>query len=257
MVQGKGEVVKGNDYFSVQFLDSDITAKANDISIKNELSTFDYSNCEKLLRDHYNISENVPIKYSKIDFDYNLNKSSNTNYTFGNSVKINMYSSLDNKLLNSSICDQAPLKTMIPLTPIQDKINMIKDRLKDYKITGRSLDNSDFSDKNDPMYSDRCIKFTTKGKTLTINERIQYFYPNTSMSCESNDNTTCVFEGMDENYYARCRCLGNNEVKNVFTDALLESISDINIDIVTCHVQVLAFVIILLLTFLFTIFSLL
>ena len=262
MVPNEGEVVKGNDYFSVQFLDSNLSDIAKKLSIKSGVSTFDYSECEKVLRKQYNISESVPLRYSKIDFDHNLNKSLNGNITFGDSIKVNIYNSLNNKLLNKSFCDQTPSQTLIPSTPIQDKVDKIKARLKDIKIVGRYLSQIDISNKADPIFNDRCIKFSTNtGSTLTVNERRGSFYPNTSLSCDSsktNENSTCIYEGMDENYYAKCKCTGIQETKNIFEDAFLESLSDININIVLCHIQVLAFVIILylLLITLFTLFSL-
>jgi len=92
-----------------------------------------------VLRKQYNKSESVQLRYSKIDFDNKLNKSTNINITYGDSVKVNIYNSLNNQLLNKSICDQTPSKILIPSTPIIDKLNLISEKLKNFKIVGRFL----------------------------------------------------------------------------------------------------------------------
>ena len=201
-----------------------------------------------MLRKQYNIADSIPLMYSKIDFDNKLNKSANINITYGDSIRVNIYNSLNNKLLNKSICDQTPSQTLIPSTPIIDKLKIISEKLKTIKIVGRSLAQFDITNKDDPIFNDRCIKFSTQnGNSLTVNERRISFYPNTSIRCDSNsvhENSTCFYEGLDENNYSKCKCSGIQETKNLFEEAILESISDINIDIVVCYMQVLAFVLI-------------
>ena len=239
-----GEVITGNDKFKVQFLESKTTKKANILAVANQVSLFNISYCEQILRDYYKLPNDTSFKYSKIDYDNSLNSTtSSVNRTNGGSVSLDIY--FGTKKLDKSLCSTVPAKTNIPCAPLKNEINQIKKGFSEFKITGRKLSQIDISNKNDPIFGDRCIKFTNnEGIGLTVNERRSKFYPNSTISCDAatGTNETCVYEGLDENYYAKCSCKGVLETKNLFEKALLESISDININIVICHLEVLAFV---------------
>ena len=244
LVPTGGEVISGNDKFKVQFLESKTSKLASLLAVASQVSVFNLSSCEEVLRKHYNISNDAPFQYSKIDFDDSLNTTtSSVNKTNGCSVSVDIY--YQNKRLNKSICNIVPAKTNIPCNPLKNEIDQIKKGFTEFKITGRKLSQIDISNKNDPIFGDRCIKFTNNnGIGLTVNERRSKFYPNSTISCDADTGTneTCVFEGLDENYYAKCTCKGVIETKNLFERALLESLSEININIVLCQLEVLSFV---------------
>ena len=114
-------------------------------------------------------------------------------------------------------------------------MDRVKKSFKEFKIVstfgrkGRSLEGIDVSNKDEPIFNDRCVKFgNAGGKVLTVNERRNTFYPNNTMSCGSNspkkvlfdtngettkeDEEVCVFEGLDENFYSILKRLGNTEL---------------------------------------------
>ena len=237
----EGEILKSKDSFSFQFSSSENEKLTIRQAVDNQISTFNINKCLDLLRQKYNIKT---FKISKIDFSSNLDLVQLSNITNGDTVSIQIFNSESNQLLNKSLCEKEPSENNIPCTPISTDIKAIKNELNNYKIIGRGLGEIDLSNKDDPIFNDRCIKLKNqKGAILTVNERRAKLFPNNTISCVAlNPNETCVYAGLDANYYSICKCTGIQEAKNLFEKAILESISDININIVLCYIQVLIFV---------------
>ena len=252
-------------------MDSKDPKKSNKLALQNNVSQIKFAECEKILREHYKIPDEVCLKYSKIDFDPKLNVNPETKKNAsdtsvakesGISVAVDIYSCANNQKLDKTLCDKVETSSCVPLPKDSTFGNNIKKSTKElskYKINfGKSNKNNnkrfliDITNQQDPIFNDKCIKFSSSnGQTLTVNERRKTFYPNTTLSCgiqnlnqnQTNDNTTCVYAGLDENNYSVCDCTGVQETKNLFEEALLESISDINIGIVICYAEILIFVI--------------
>ncbi len=115
--------------------------------------------------------------------------------------------------------------------------------LKGFTIKGRTLKGIDVTNKDDPLYNDRCLKLkSSTGKILTLSEKRNMFFPNFTISCEMGGNSTCEYQGIDENNYSKCKCKGVQETKNKFMTVVMDSISSINFWIVLCVWNVLKFV---------------
>ena len=250
-------------------MDSTNHKSTKKLAIQNNVSQIKFDECEKILREHYKIPDSVCLKFSKIDYDPQLNidtESKKLNNSAdqisikenGISVAVDIYNCDNNQKLDKSLCNKISTTSSVPLPKNSTRGNKIKKSTKELskcKINyGKNSGKSsrfliDITNQGDPIFNNRCIKLSNNnGQSLTVNERRKAFYPNTTVSCvvqtldtnsktnktknSSNDSQVCVHTGLDENNYSVCDCIGVQETKNIFEVALLESISEVNIGIV-------------------------
>ena len=140
------------------------------------VSTIKLGECEKILKDKYNISKNETLIILKID--YNIE---------GLLIPIicyEVYHPTNKSKLNLSYCEESSINYNIPVTIDED--NLFK------------------YDPNSEYYNDECNVYTTEnGTDILLNDRKEEFKDNNMSLCEN----ICNYIGYDkENKKALCEC---------------------------------------------------
>ena len=187
-----------------------------EITTKTNTTSIDLGECEKKLKNKYNISENASLYIFKMDVKqdgYQIPK-----------IQYEVYYPLNNdsKLspLNLSICEDTYINVYLPL-----------------KIDG-SLDKYD---PNSDLYNDICVEFEENGKNLPISARKKYYINHKLTLCEEN----CILINYNKTIEkANCSCkaktnfvskISENQLKEesiyeIFTD--FDNI--LNLKIINC-----------------------
>ena len=182
----------------------------------NNMSTIDLGDCEKLLRNHYNLLENETIYMKKLDIvqeGMNIKK-----------IEYDVYRKLPgNNLekLNLTICGDTKITINIPI---------------------EILDNIDKLNTSSGYFNDICYVSTTNdGTDISLNDRKNEYIQNDNLICQED----CDFSEYDSNNnIAKCQCKVK-ESSSSFADMkinknkLLENFIDvknmINFDILFCY----------------------
>ena len=180
----------------------------------NNYSVILLGDCEKKLKEYYNINDNRTLIIFKQEY-----------FEEGSLIPIidyEIYYPYENKKLNLSICEEIPIGIVIPV-----KIN--ESEIYKYNLS------SDY-------YNDVCFSYTTeKGTDIILTDRKNEYYKKNLALCEDN----CDFVRYDNRTKkAICQC----KVKSTFTsyldfsfdkDKLLDNIinikNKINIYVVKCY----------------------
>ena len=173
----------------------------------NNISFINIGKCEDILRNEYNISNDVKLLIFKIDI-----------YEEGLLIPIieyEVYNSKTREKLNLTLCKSTKIEIFIPVQIEEDKL---------YKY-----------DPNSKYYNDKCFPSTTDQKTdITLNDRRIEFNRNNMSLCES----ICEFNGYDRNSKkVKCKC----DVKNQISDNMIiyksftEIKSMLNLDVIKCY----------------------
>jgi hypothetical protein len=217
----------GDSFMTTQItkLDSESIKDSKIQGIDNKLALVDISDCLKILKSYYNLTneENLVLVTSDIG------KSFTAQYNKTNLVSFNIINSATGERLNTSLCNDIKIKT-----PINDKgLNLtLYNQLKN--------DDIDVYNPNDKAFTSRCYSHIDPrtGYSTTVNYRIENYYRNRSIICSKG----CKYISSDNNNYAVCQCGGatktNNKFINSVSDLFLTGVANINIDLILCYNQV-------------------
>lgn len=128
--------------------------KSNDKSLienayANHLSIINFTNCEKILKQHYNIPLNMSLIIQKIDFNAKLN--ANVTDTSSNNVSFCFYNPLTMDKLNLDFCNHANASIIVSVPlPNTSQLNITK-------LQELSLQGIDGLDPNSTIYTNRCF----------------------------------------------------------------------------------------------------
>ena len=186
-------------------------------NIQSDLSYIDISECVDKIYKSNGMASNADIIILKFDI-----KNPITKYLV-KPVEYKFINSLTGQELDASVCEHNSIKISYPLHDLISRYdNLIKKRKLDYMkidLTGNNKDSlrekldkgkeisQDFPDIdifniNDKIYSDICIAVEINGKDLTLEDRINYFYPQMAL-CENN----CTYNHtnfVNERIYCEC-----------------------------------------------------
>ena len=157
----------------------------------NNISTIDLGECENLLKNHYNLSENQSLIILKIEYYKNNSLIPIIGYEIFNPI--------NNENLNLTYCKNTTINLNIPVILEEDNL---------YKY-----------DPNNEYYTDECNPYTTEyGTDIILKDRHNEYNKNNMSICENN----CKLKGyIIEDQKANCSCeIKNNQI----------SISQINND---------------------------
>ena len=162
------------------------------------LSIIDLGDCEKSLRDHYNIDPSLSLiikQYEKLTISADRN------------VQYEVYHPMTKKKLNLSVCDEDTVDLYIPVQ-IDDKLANLYD---DLKSSGYDLFNID-----DPFYNDLCSPYKSEnGTDVLLSDRKNDYYNNNYTTCQSN----CQYSSFNSEYkFLKCECkvvVDDIDVKNI------------------------------------------
>lgn len=203
----------------------------NEQAIKNGLAIGNYTQCEKILKNHYNISENITLLLKNMQFNPSTNLKNLDDTTASDSVSMEFINPENGEKLDSQLCNETPTPISIPFK----KSERIKMDLYEKAAVLKGV--VDLYDKESPGYKSRCLKsseFDT-GADTSINYRRTKLYQNESINCSPG----CSYEGLDENKYVKCNCkTTQGELSNNSTgfDPLL-AFPKFNYDIVLCYYE--------------------
>ena len=180
----------------------------------NNISTLNLKECEKKLKDHYNISDNDPLIIFKVD-----NNVSNINIPI---VEYEIYDPITKQSLNLDICKDTTINIEYPVNINEEEI---------FK-----------HDPNSAFYKDRCFPFTSdRGTDIIIEDRKKEYNEKNLALCEKD----CEFIGYNkDNKKVSCKCMPKMELKKISNNyfdknLLLHKITDFktntNIYIIFCY----------------------
>ena len=209
-------VIHGNNV-AYQIISSDNM----NINKKSNISIIEFGECEKKLKDYYDIDNLIIFK-----MDLKLN---NTPPTI---INYEVYNPKNLTKLDLSICENMKITIYSPYTPSKESLNKII-QLNEYGY--------DLYNPNDAFYQDICSPFTSENETdILLSDRKSDFFENISL-CEDS----CTYNGYDYTLEkAECECsikcsidLSENKIvskeTNFFSNFDLSSFS--NIKILKCY----------------------
>jgi hypothetical protein len=215
-------LIIGNSIFSSQmYLSNGDETLIQERTFNNNFAFFDMKECEKVLRDHYNITQSTPIIYITNNFDSAL--SSNNSNTFS----ITAYNSENKQKLNIDLCKDVKQTIMLP---IKNMTGLNLTLYKEMKEVGVDIFNA-----SDPYFNDRCISLTENDTLVTTIglRREKYLQP---LAPECN-GYNCTYNSItNNNSYVECSCgLKKNDIFYVLpVGYLVDSLSKFNFDVVKC-----------------------
>ena len=214
------ELIKeGNDDFLIKNYDTiyQLTSTYNQIyKYYEDISTINFGECEKFLKNKYNINENETLMLLKID-----------NYIPGFSIPIidyKLFNPETNEELDLNYCSNIDINISIPVSI--DENNLFK------------------YDPNSGYYNDKCYTYTTKnGTDITLYDRKNEYNDNNMSLCENN----CTFNKYNnETKKAECNCSIKTELSSTIWEEITNNKKDLlnnffdiqktaNIDIIKCY----------------------
>jgi hypothetical protein len=174
-------------------------------SLNPTISTIDLGECEKILKDHYNISKNDSLIILKIDI-----KSEDLSSTY---VQYEVYNPKDlTSPLSLNYCEEVKIVVNVPVNLDSKALNMY-DSLSE---SGYNLFNSE-----DDFYNDICSTYTSvNGTDMTLEDRKKEMY-----SVSGNITlcqTGCEFKSYNKTTKkAKCDC----DVQTEDTETNIENIN--------------------------------
>ena len=189
------------------------TSDNQKFNIYDNLSSINLGECENLLHEYYNISENEPLLIFKIDtFEKGL---------LIPKVDYEIFNLKTKKQLNLTICENSKIKILMPA--YIDESEEFKHNIS-----------SDY-------YNNICHIYTTKnGTDITLKDRKKEFNKNNMSLCESN----CEYDGYNSSIKkAQCNCNVKIQIPSISEiisnqDKLIQFVdikNIINLSIMKCY----------------------
>ena len=146
------------------------------------ISTLDLGDCEKILKEKYEINPSIPLIILKIDY-----------FSPGSSIPTigyEIYHPLNKSKLDLKYCEDILIKLNIPVSINENEL---------FKY-----------DPNSEFYTDNCFSYTTEdGTDIILNDRKQEFNANNLSLCENN----CNYTGYNTNdKQSSCDCNVKNKI---------------------------------------------
>ena len=168
--------------------------KSNNISDDYNLSIIDFSECEALLKQEYNLNENdylIFIKKEKL-----LSKAVERN------IQYECFEPYNKTKLNISICSEVYINIYVPIE-LSDGTKKLAKQLKE---SGYNM-----FDRNDKFYNDICTPYTTTVESdIILSDRIDYIFNNEDTQCQGNCEFSDYFL---ESRFINCKCkVDNNDI---------------------------------------------
>jgi hypothetical protein len=222
----KNSMLFGDSMYSGQIYSSDDELLSIDNAVSNSLPIYNMTQCESILKEIYGLDKNSTIIYVTSATNGILNENNSTSY------RITAYDGVTKAKLDLSYCEEVSNSVEIPLS---DTAGLNLTLYKEMKEQGIDIFNPD-----DPFFNDICISYSNNStdSDATLNWRRQHFYPQKMPMCVG---VNCTYQGISEFNYVKCDCTGINsgsDIVDQIGNVLLESLSEINIGIVSCYKQI-------------------
>ena len=212
-----------NNFFVKSFSTSSVTTQKENSILEN--STYmDFSDCLKLLKNAYNVSDSQDIIIQVVDFNTTLSSYNETNKTLNSETTYNFYHpDTGEKLDITNVCDEQPISLKVPTDVSNLNVTLIENfRPKRINIY----------DRKDDFYTSKCITYIneTSGSEIPVNDRISRYFQGVSFECSDG----CTFTGFDDNFFQICDCKAVNSTTTSKNINLMSGLSKSNIDLFIC-----------------------
>ena len=191
----KSFVFEGQDdiIFQVTSAEKELELLMNsNLSENYNLSIIDFTECEKILKEKYNIAEKdslIFIKQEKI-----TDKESEKN------IQYECFEPYNKTKLNLSFCSEVSINIYVPLT-LSEETKKMAEKMKELGYN--------MFDINDRFYQDICSPYKSQyGSDILLSDRIDYIYNNEDAQCQGNCKFTNYALG---SRYISCNCPVNQE----------------------------------------------
>jgi len=177
-------LIDGPDFLALVLYSNDMDDPKKQIN--KGISAVNLGNCEQVLKEYYNISQNESLIILNMESKRNeITKRENNDSSFnlGKRAQIEVYD-FSGKKLNLSLCND--IKILKYLEDVKDELNF---------NSAANLANKgiDVFNAKDSFFNDLCHKFDIeKGKDIILTDRRNDFYQNASF-CEDG----CLYNGID------------------------------------------------------------
>ena len=206
-----------DNIFTIQVLNSSIVKDINSIS---KYGSIDLGECEKILKEHYNLDSSLPL------ITILINSESKTS-SLTNNLNYYVYSQ-DGEKLDLSLCSNVKIAVYNTISS-NNSINF--DLIKDLSNQGINI-----FDINDNFYQDVCFPYKLNGNDVTTKDRRNDIFTNVSI-CEVG----CSFiEFNQENNRVQCDCSVKTQNEETIPVQQVNNFfkiinSQINYELVKCY----------------------
>jgi hypothetical protein len=225
------DILVGSTLSSALITTSNNSQTAEQKAIVNGVAIADVNDCIEIVRQANGIdsSAQIVVVYKTKDASLDLANLIDDNIVATSAIKVQLYDSNGNRL-DTSVCTDSTLKFKVPL---KDTKNVNMNKYRTFKDDGIDTFNT-----SDPAFTDRCFSYQDKltGMDTTINYRMKYYYQSISAQCIT-EMGRCNYTEVNYNDYLNCDCKGvdpNNEVSGNLVPKIMNSVSDINLDVINC-----------------------
>ena len=177
-----------------------------------------FTECEKVLRKHYEIPDSTIMTFLQIEIENNDSKS------LINQVEYQAYDG-NKTLLDLSICDDINIQV---IHSIKNKSLIDLDTANYFKQSGIDIFNI-----NDSFFNDICEPYSDSDDDLILEDRIRDIYQNYSL-CEDG----CSYDKIDlDNLTISCECKVKDNISTVITPINVEHSegSSTNFELIKCY----------------------
>ncbi len=232
-----------NNLVSVQTASSSDLSNFNEEAVKLKLSTLNFTECEKVLKEKYQIPKALDLIFYKIDYSSalnlekaNISEVGSNQTSFGESISYKIFHPVTKVELNQSLCENVTTTLGIPMPKIiTQEIQKVQKKIINFKTNAGNTTAFDVSYHKSKFFTDRCTSLVDEnGHYVTVNERRALFYPNITVACKAG----CDYKGRDIFKYAICECKNTKKKEslgNIFKKAILKALSSINVEIIFCY----------------------
>ena len=210
---GKNYEIFGNDF--------NLKIKPTNSTVFDNKTHVEFDECEKILRNHYNISNSSIITFFQFEYDNDDTQSyiKQVEYQTYNNEKV---------ILDLSLCKDVNIKIY---HEIKEGVVLDESFISFFEDLG-----IDIFDINNSFFNDLCHPFSNNSNDIILQDRIKYIYQNYSL-CEQD----CNYNSIDiESMTIACDCMVKENLSTVisplnFGQAKESSILDSNIGVIKCY----------------------
>ena len=206
------------DNFQLSGDDFNLLINSKNLKLPPNSTHVEFSKCESILRNYYNISNSSYITFLQLELKNNHSKS------LVNQVEYKVY---DEKLteLNLSLCNSTYISIFYA---IKDNTSINISQISSFKDIGVDIFNI-----NDSFFTDICTSYSNSEEDLILEDRIKYIYQNYSL-CEE----CCIYKEINLEYLTvECECTVKNNLTIVVSPLNLNEMieSPSGFEIIKCY----------------------
>jgi hypothetical protein len=193
----------------------------------SDFSNIDLGECEALIRETYNIPNDISLIFFKFENIANKSIERNTQY--------NVYNPLNYEILNLSICKNLKIKLNVPIELSDEIIELIKN------IMDQGYDPFDLNDK---FYREICTPYNSEnGTDVLLDDREEYIYSTIINETTCPNGCTATAYSLDSKYIT-CECDTNDgivalDLNNINSEnvakSFLSSLKNSNYKVMRCY----------------------